>query len=214
MSTDDHYARASILESALSEERRQNQLLSARIGEVVFHAEAEQQEHTRTLAELALLKEALKASEAERQRLTGDLEQVTARSAHFESMADGAEYAALKLSEEILERDVFAGDDAEMLADEALERLREMRDAARMRKRDLVEVEQTLWRIHRLVTGKDSVPGNYAECEREIVEAMSEPPSEFLRNVDCGDVFDRDDDGNPIGDDDAPTEPAAEKEPT
>ena len=101
----------------------------------------------------------------------------------------------------------------ERLASSEAERLR-LVEISQLRKRDSIEAEQALYRVHMLVTGKNTVPGNYAECEREIVEAVSEPPSEFLRNVDCGDVFDRDENGNPIDDDDAPTEPAAEKEAT
>jgi hypothetical protein len=151
MHTSDHFSTTASLESAL---------------------EAEKASHTDTLVKLRLTEERLAASEAERERLRGDLEQVTARAAHFESRADGAEDAALKLAEEILERDVFVGDDVEILADEAAERIREIRDISRARKRDSVEAEQALYKIGLAILGTDTVPGDYArlldECATKI----------------------------------------------
>jgi hypothetical protein len=60
----------------------------------------------------------------------------------------------------------------ERLAASEAERER-LREVAEIRKRDSVEAEQALWKVHGLATGKDSVPGDYVECEREISEALA-----------------------------------------
>jgi hypothetical protein len=60
----------------------------------------------------------------------------------------------------------------ERLAASEAERER-LREVAEIRKRDSVEAEQALWRIYRLVTGKDTVPGDYNQCIYEITLAMN-----------------------------------------